>query len=95
MWNKESGKQMEVEGQTPQLGQQEMFDHLIQLFSNVNSLSPPQHVNLNHLACLTAGNKSSNSYNVYAMTHRFKAKYTTIKFYTHKYQESKQQLFVV
>ncbi|CAD8057293.1 unnamed protein product [Paramecium sonneborni] len=95
MWNKDIRPQgqMELEDAKPSISQQEIFDHLIQIFSNVNSLSPPPHVNLNHLACLTT-NKNS-PFSVYALTHRFKAKHTTIKFYTHKYQENKQQLFVV
>ncbi|KAM3128312.1 hypothetical protein pb186bvf_019609 [Paramecium bursaria] len=104
LWNKEfnntqnNGPQdpngMEIEQEAPHLTQKETFDDLIQIFSNVNSLSPPQHVCLNHLACLNP-NKNNSPYNVYAVTHRFKAKYTTIKFYTHKYQDNRQQLFVV
>lgn len=46
-------------------------------------------MNLNHLASLNTGANKNNAYNVYALTHRFKAKYTTIKFYTHKYQDNK------
>ena len=60
----------------------ETFDNLVQVFSNANQLAPPQHVNLNHLGYLNA-NKDDH-FNIFATTLRFKAKYTTLKFYTHK-----------
>ncbi|KAM3128313.1 hypothetical protein pb186bvf_019610, partial [Paramecium bursaria] len=82
MWAKQD---MEIESG---LQPRETFDNLVQVFSNANQLAPPQHVNLNHLGYLNA-NKDDN-FNIFATTLRFKAKYTTLKFYTHKQSDNKQ-----
>lgn len=84
MWNeKVILNSMEEEGK-PVISSQDAFDCLIQAFSNVNALNPPPHVNLNHLGCLNHNNNKNEPFKVYCLTNRFKAKYTTLKFFTHK-----------
>jgi 5'-AMP-activated protein kinase regulatory beta subunit len=55
MWHKKpttkNVNQMDEEGK-PDITSKDAFDSLIQIFSNVNALSPPPHVNVNHLSCV-------------------------------------------
>ena len=68
-----------------QLGKEELVD----IFDSPHSLTPPTHVVLNHVAV----KKSDRTFNVYSVTHRFKSKYTTYKFYVHQRKGSNSMDF--